>query len=432
IVSKVKDQVGPVYEDYKAINDAKLKYKAPAIGIDLGTTYCCVAVYQNEEVDVIPNSIGENTTPSYVVFDEDEIIVGKTAKDKAYLKPQDTMYDVKRMCGRHFDEEKIQRLRKYWPFTIVKSDDGKIKIKVQNKYLLPEQVIKEILIHLKHTADKYLGEPVINAVVTVPAYFSPSQRALTKDACYKAGLNVLQFISEPAAAAVAYGLDPQHKIDKRSCLIFDLGGGTFDVAVLELHRNEIIIKAIDGDPYLGGEDFDNAMIDYCVEAFKREHGIDLTTVGTKFERDKRFKRIKTQCELQKVYLSAARQVKVSIDAIHGGIPLLVPLTRDIFSELIKPSVDNCMKVVDQILSKCEMKETDIHEVMVVGGSSRIPYVQSRLSEKFGGRPLLKRVVPEEAVAHGAAILAFNIEHPDAGLPNVFIQDSNFQSLLDIR
>ncbi|CAG7827407.1 unnamed protein product, partial [Allacma fusca] len=200
----------------------------------------------------------------------------------------------------------------------------------------------------------------------------------------------------------------------RSCLIFDLGGGTFDVAVLELHRNEINIKAIDGDPYLGGEDFDNAMIDFCVKAFKREHGIDLTTVGTKFERDKRLKRIKTQCELQKCYLSAARQVNVSIDAIHGEIPLIVLLTRDILSELIKPSVDNCMKVVDQILSKCEMKEADNHDVMVVGGSSRIPYVQSRLSEKFGGRPLLKRVVPEEAVAHGAAILAFNIEHPDAG------------------
>ncbi|CAG7716700.1 unnamed protein product, partial [Allacma fusca] len=285
IIRKVKDQVGHVYAEYKAINTAKLISNAPAIGIDLGTTYCCVAVYRNEEIDVVPNSVGKNTTPSYVVFKEEEIIVGNTAKDKAYLNPQETIYDVKRMCGRHFDEEKIQKLRKYWPFTIVKGDDGKIQIEVQKKYLLPEQVITEILTHLKHTADEYLVEPVINAVVTVPAYFSPRQRALTKDACNKAGLNVLQFISEPAAAAVAYGLHLKNENAKRSCLIFDLGGGTFDVAVLKFHKKKIKIKAIDGDPFLGGEDFDNSMIEYCLEAFKREHGIDLMTEGTEFIRD---------------------------------------------------------------------------------------------------------------------------------------------------
>ncbi|CAG7733879.1 unnamed protein product, partial [Allacma fusca] len=310
---------------------------------------------------------------------------------------------------------------------IGKGEDGKIQIKVQNKCLLPEQVITEILINLKESADIFLGDSVINAVVTVPAYFSPRQKALTKESCHKAGFNVLQFTSEPAAAAVAYGIHLQYENDKRICLIFDLGGGTFDVAVLELYRNEIKIKAIDGDPYLGGEDFDNAMIGYCIQAFQREHGIDLRTAGSDFERDKRLKRIKTECEIQKRYLSATTRVKVSMDSIHGEIPLVVPFTRDIFSELIKPSVDKCMEVVDQILNKCEMNETDIDDVMVVGGSSRIPYVQSRLSEKFGGKPLLKRIKPEEAVAHGAAILAFNVENPHACLPNVFILDSRFRS-----
>ncbi|CAG7819677.1 unnamed protein product, partial [Allacma fusca] len=214
---------------------------------------------------------------------------------------------------------------------------------------------------------------------------------------------------------VAYGLHLQREDHKRNCLIFDLGGGTFDVTFLELHKKKIKIKAIGGDSFLGGEDFDNAMIDNCLEAFEREHGIDLRTVGCKFERDKRLKRIRKECEIQKRYLSATTNLNVSMDDIHGVIPMVVHFTRDIFNQLIKPYVDKCMEVVDQILTKFQVKEMDIDDIVVAGGSTRVSYLQSRLSEKFGGRPLLKRIAQEEVVAHGAAILAYHFETPE--IPN---------------
>ncbi|CAG7732350.1 unnamed protein product, partial [Allacma fusca] len=394
-INKVKEHVTPEYQKFKIINARKKTLNFPAIGIDFGTTYCCVAVCRNNgEVEIIPNSVGENTTPSYVRLDADEVIVGNHAKDTAYRSLQETIYDLKRMCGRHFNDPNIQKLSKYWPFDLDKGEDGKIQIKVQNQTLLPEQVLTHLLTYLKGTADEFLGDPVINAVITVPAYFDPKQRAITKDACDKVGLNVLQFISEPAAAAVAYGLHYKNEDTKRNCLVFDLGAGTFDIAVLKFHKNKIKIKAIGGDPFLGGVDFDNSMIDYCVEAFEREHRINLMTAGSKSERDKRLNRIKTECEIQKRQLSSSTKAKVSVDPIHGDIPLVVPFTRDVFYKIIKPSVDKCMEIVDQVLRKCEMKETDIDDIMILGGSSRIPYVQSRLSEKFGGRSLLKRVKPE--------------------------------------
>ncbi|CAG7786068.1 unnamed protein product [Allacma fusca] len=244
-----------------------------------------------------------------------------------------------------------------------------------------------MLFYLKETADDYLGDPLI---------------------------------SEPAAAAVAYGLHLNIESERRTCLIFDLGGGTFDVAIAEFHKKKMKIMAIDGDAYLGGEDFDNSMMQYCVDVFEREHGVDLLRVGGKAERSRRKQRIKMECENQKRALTFRPDVKVSIDAIYKENSLTVGFSRDTFSELIKPHLDKCMKIVDQILANCQMKETHINDIMIVGGSSRIPYVQSRLSEKFGGRSLLKRIAPELAVAHGAALVAYHSENPE--LLNVAIQD----------
>ncbi|CAG7722474.1 unnamed protein product, partial [Allacma fusca] len=254
------------------------------------------------------------------------------------------------------------------------------------------------------------NDTVINAVVTIPAYFNPRQKTLTNEACNKAGLNVIRFISEPAAAAVAYGVHLKDQSGKRKGLIFDLGGGTFDVAILELENKKIKILATDGDSYLGGEDFDNSLIQHCVDVFKGEHGVDLMTVESDAERSKRLKRLKMECEKQKCYLSSSAKVKISMDSICGEKSLNVIVTRDAFSKLIKPGVDKCMKVVDRVLEKCGMKEADIDDVMVVGGSTRIQCVQERLSEKFGGIKLMKQVNQEQAVAHGAAILAHGIEN----------------------
>ncbi|CAG7818566.1 unnamed protein product, partial [Allacma fusca] len=290
------------------------------------------------------------------------------------------------------------------------AEDGKIEIKLKKQILLPEQVLVNLVAHFKKRADEYFNDNAINVVVTVPAYFNRRQKVLTHEACNKAGLNVIRFISEPAAAAVAYGVHLQNQSGKRKGLIFDLGGGTFDVAILELENKKIKILATDGDPYLGGEDFDNSLIQHCVDTFKGKHGVDLMKVGSDAKRSIDLKRLKIECEKQKRFLSSAGKATISMDAVYGSELLVVTVTRDTFSKLIKPNVDKCMKVVDQILAKCQMKEADIDDVMLVGGSTRIPYVQERLSEKFGGKHLMKKIKQEEAVARGAAIVAYNIEN----------------------
>ncbi|CAG7820737.1 unnamed protein product [Allacma fusca] len=412
-IIKFKEHFAAIYEDTKKTNQKKLESKAQVLGIDIGTTYCCVAYFNkdSEEVQTIVNECGKNTTPSYVQLNDDnEIIVGGIAEYVTDLNVKDTIFDIKRMYGRHFEEEEIQKLKKYWPFQVVHGEDGKIKILFGQEVLYPEELLVNLVNHLKVMAEEYLDEMVINAVIAIPAYFNRRQRFLTTEACNKAGLNVIRFISEPAAAGLTYSSYFKKQKGKQTCLIFDLGGGALNVAILEIGNEIIKILATDGDPNVGGRDFTNSILQHCVDTFKKENGVDLMEVGSYPERSMRLKRMTTECEKMKCSLSETKKVCISVVNIYYEKSLTVLVTRDEVSELIRPYIDKCMKVVDQVLANCQRKEADIDDVMLVGGSTRIPYVQERLSEKFGESKLMKLFKQQGAVAHGAALLAYSIEN----------------------
>ncbi|XP_015753975.1 PREDICTED: heat shock cognate 71 kDa protein-like [Acropora digitifera] len=375
---------------------------APAVGIDLGTIYSCVGVFQHGKVEIIANDQGNRTTPSYVAFNDTERLIGDSAKNQVARNPTNTVFDVKRLIGRKFDEYSVQSDMKHWPFK-VESKGGRPKIRVnhkgQTKTFSAEEISSMVLTKMKETAEAYLGKKVTDAVVTVSAHFNDSQRQATKDAGIIAGLNVLRIINEPTAAAIAYGLYKK-KGGENNVLIFDLGGGTFDVSVLTIDGGIFEVKATRGVTHLGGEDFDNRMVDYFKKEFKRKYKKDIS------DNKRAMRRLRTACERAKRTLSASAQASIKIDSLYEGIDFSEPISRAKFEEINADLFRGTIEQVREAIRDSKLQRTDIHEVVLVGGSTRIPKIQQLLKEFFGGtKELNKTINPDEAVAYGAAVLA---------------------------
>ncbi len=372
-----------------------------AIGIDLGTTYSCVGIYQNGKVEIIANDQGNRTTPSYVGFTENERLIGDAAKAMAALNPSNTIYDVKRLIGRDYNDKDLQQDLKSLPYKIVNCN-GKPKVEVEfkgeTKLFTPEEISAMILTKMKETAETYLGKPVKDAVITVPAYFNDAQRQATKDAGVIAGLNVLRIINEPTAAAIAYGLDKNHK-DEKSVLIFDCGGGTHDISILTIDDGVFEVKAVSGDGHLGGSDIDNALVQFLADEFKKKNGKDLSA------NKKSMSRLKVAAERAKRTLSSSTTASVEIDALYEGIDFYVNITRAKLESLSASFFKRAMDPLDIALSDAKMSKSDIDDIILVGGSTRIPKIQEMLSTYFNGKELCRSINPDEAVAYGAAVQA---------------------------
>jgi L1 cell adhesion molecule like protein len=375
--------------------------KGIAIGIDLGTTYSCVGVWQNDRVEIIANDQGNRTTPAYVAFTDNERMIGDSAKNQAALNPNNTIFDAKRLIGRKYNDQHVQSDIKSFPFKVIDQDNKpliNVNYKNENKNFQPEEISAMILVKMKEIAEAYLGHDVKNAVVTVPAYFNDAQRAATKDAGTIAGLNIIRIINEPTAAAIAYGLDK--KTDKETnILIFDLGGGTFDVSILTIEEGIFEVKSTAGDTHLGGEDFDNRLIHHFIQEFKRKHKHDISNNA------RSIRRLRTACERAKRTLSSTTQTSIEIDSLFEGMDFFSSLTRARFEELCMDLFRKTMEPVEKVLKDAKMSKNDIHEVVLVGGSTRIPKVQQLLSDFFNGKELSKSINPDEAVAYGAAVQA---------------------------
>jgi L1 cell adhesion molecule like protein len=378
------------------------KIEGPCVGIDLGTTYSCVGIMKNNTVEIIANDQGNRTTPSYVAFTDSERLIGEAAKNQAAMNPKNTVFDAKRLIGRKFSDSTVANDMKGWPFA-VRAKGEKPVIEVEHlsktKQFTPEEISAMVLTRMKDTAEAYLGEPVKNAVVTVPAYFNDQQRQATKDAGAIAGLNILRIINEPTAAAISYGLTTKKK-GESNVLIFDLGGGTFDVSLLSIDDGVFEVKATAGDTHLGGEDFDQRMMDHFVREFKRQNnGADLT------KSDRAVRRLRTACERAKRTLSSATRASVEIDSLYDGIDFNSSLTRARFEDLCGDYFRNCLVPVEKVLRDAGVSKSQVDEVVLVGGSTRIPKVQSLIKDFFNGKELCKSINPDEAVAYGAAVQA---------------------------
>lgn len=377
--------------------------KSPAIGIDLGTTYSCVGVFQHGKVEIIANDQGNRTTPSYVAFTDTERLIGDAAKNQTALNPENTLFDAKRLIGRKFNEPSVTSDMKHWPFRVVESDGKKPKLQVkfrgQKKSFTPEEISSMVLSKMKETAESYLGCQVVDAVVTVPAYFNDSQRQATKDAAAIAGLNVLRIVNEPTAAALAYGLDKNLKGTK-NVLIFDLGGGTFDVSVLTIDDGSLFeVKSTAGDTHLGGEDFDNRLVSHFVQVFKRKHQKDLK------DSSRALRRLRTACERAKRTLSSNSEVSIEIDSLYEGIDFYTKITRARFEELCANLFRSTLEPVEKALRDAKLDKANIDDIVLVGGSTRIPKIQKMLQNFMNGKNLNKSINPDEAVAYGAAVQA---------------------------
>jgi heat shock protein 1/8 len=376
--------------------------KCTAIGIDLGTTYSCVGVWQNDRVEIIANDQGNRTTPSYVAFTDSERLIGDAAKNQVAMNPENTVFDAKRLIGRRFGDKEVQDDMKHWPFKVIdKSTKPMIQIdfKGETKQFSPEEISSMVLLKMKQTAESYLGCEVKDAVVTVPAYFNDSQRQATKDAGAIAGLNVLRIINEPTAAAIAYGLDKGKQDGEKHILIFDLGGGTFDVSLLAIDAGIFEVKATAGDTHLGGEDFDNRMVNHFVDEFKRKFKKDLSGNA------RALRRLRTACERAKRTLSSATQASIEIDSLMDGIDFYTSITRARFEELNADLFRNTMEPVEKVLKDSGLSKSQIDEIVLVGGSTRIPKIQKMVSDFFSGKEPCKSINPDEAVAYGAAVQA---------------------------
>lgn len=378
------------------------KLEGYSVGIDLGTTYSCVGVWQHGQVDIISNDQGYRTTPSYVAFTETERLVGEAAKSQTAMNPVNTVFDAKRLIGRDFEDESVQKDTRTWPFKVVKGEGGRPKIQVldkgEEKEFNAEEISAMVLGRLKRTAEDYLGGEVKNAVITVPAYFNDTQRSATKDAGRIAGLNVLRVINEPTAAALAYGLGKSAKEEETNVLIFDLGGGTFDVSLLTIEDGIFEVKATAGDTHLGGEDFDSNMVQHFCQEFKRKHR------GKDMSGDPRaLRRLRSACERAKRTLSSATQAFIEIDALYDKTDFVSTISRAKFEEMNMTLFRRTMDPVEKVLRDARMAKADVNEVVLVGGSTRIPKIQAMLSEFFGGKVLNKTINPDEAVAYGATV-----------------------------
>lgn len=375
---------------------------ATAIGIDLGTTFSCVGVWKNGSVEIIANDMGERTTPSYVSFSETERLVGQAAKNQCARNPENTVFDAKRLIGRKFDDPVVKADCKLWPFTVKSGSQGRPVIEVlfkgEKRTFFPEEVSSMVLGKMKETAEAFIGQTVKDAVVTVPAYFNDSQRQATKDAGRIANLNVLRIINEPTAAAIAYGLDKANK-EERNVLIFDLGGGTFDVSLLTIDDGVFEVMATAGDTHLGGEDFDNKLVEHCVNDFKRKNRLDLRSSA------RAMRRLRTQCEQAKRTLSAAVRATIEVDSLFEGVDYHATITRARFEQLCGEDFRNCLEPVKKVLNDAKCSKSDVQDVVLVGGSTRIPKIQQLLSDFFNGKELNKSINPDEAVAYGAAVQA---------------------------
>lgn len=377
--------------------------KTSAIGIDLGTTYSCVGVYENGNVTIISNDQGNRTTPSYVAFTETERLIGDAAKNQANINYENTVHDVKRLIGRRFGEESLQNDLRNCAYKVVDENDKPI-VQVQYKgeecKYSPEQVSSMILQKMKQIAESYLGHPVTDAVITVPAYFNDAQRQATKDAGTIAGLNVLRIINEPTAAAIAYGLQKKTE-DEQNILVYDLGGGTFDVSILTLCEGIYEVKSVAGNTRLGGSDFDSIITDFLVDDFlKKNKNLSRDDITDKTKR-----RLRTQAERLKRNLSASASATIEIDSLCKGVDYNTTISRAKFEELCGKMFKNTLVEVEKALTDAKMSKGDIHEIVLVGGSTRIPKVQQLLSEFFNGKELCKGINPDEAVAYGATIQA---------------------------
>jgi len=372
-----------------------------AIGIDLGTTYSCVGVWRDNRCEIIANDQGNRTTPSYVAFSNDERIIGDGAKNQAAMNPTNTVYDAKRLIGRDFNDPVIQKEIQGFPFNV--KDDGhnkpiiEVEYKDETKSFHPEEISSMVLIKMKETAEAYLGEEITDAVVTVPAYFNDGQRQATKDAGAIAGLNVLRIINEPTAAAIAYGLDNLSK--EQNVLIFDLGGGTFDVSLLNIDAGIFEVRATAGDTHLGGEDFDHLMMQHFMAEFKRKHRLDIS------DNKRAVRRLKTACEKAKRTLSSSATASLEIDSFYEGVDFFTNITRAKFESLCMNLFQKCIQPVSKVLQDAGCSKDQVDEIVLVGGSTRIPKVQEMLSTFFNGKELNKRVNPDEAVAYGACVQA---------------------------
>ncbi|AET39699.1 Hsp70 family ATPase SSA3 Ecym_4678 [Eremothecium cymbalariae DBVPG len=372
-----------------------------AVGIDLGTTYSCVAHFSNDRVEIIANDQGNRTTPSYVAFTDTERLIGDAAKNQAAINPANTVFDAKRLIGRKFDDAEVTNDAKHFPFEVV-NVEGKPNIRVEfkgdSKTFTPEEISSMVLGKMKETAESYLGTTVKDAVVTVPAYFNDSQRQATKDAGAIAGLNVLRIINEPTAAAIAYGLDKKGQ-SEHNVLIFDLGGGTFDVSLLSIDDGIFEVKATAGDTHLGGEDFDNRLVNHLSQEFKRKNKKDLST------NQRSLRRLRTAAERAKRALSSSSQTSIEIDSLFEGVDFYTSITRARFEELCSDLFRSTLDPVEKVLRDSKLDKSQIDEIVLVGGSTRIPKIQKLVSDFFNGKEPNRSINPDEAVAYGAAVQA---------------------------
>jgi L1 cell adhesion molecule like protein len=388
------------------------------VGIDLGTTYSCVGFWQNDRVEIIANDQGNRTTPSYVAFTDTERLIGDAAKNQCAMNPMNTIFDAKRLIGRKFDDPVVQADMKHWPFKLV-SDSGTPKIQVEfkgeTKTFAAEEISSMVLTKMKETASAFVGKDIKDVVVTVPAYFNDSQRQATKDAGAIAGLNVLRIINEPTAAAIAYGLDKK-SAGEANVLIFDLGGGTFDVSLLTIDDGIFEVKATAGDTHLGGEDFDNRLVNHFTQEFKRKHKKDMTG------NPRAMRRLRTACERAKRQLSSSANANIEIDSLFEGVDFYSSITRARFEDLCADLFRGTLEPVEKVLRDSKIDKGSVHEVVMVGGSTRIPKVNELVSSFFNGKEPCRSINPDEAVAYGAAVQACVLTGGSTGDTDLLLLD----------
>ncbi|XP_062174129.1 heat shock cognate 70 kDa protein-like isoform X2 [Alnus glutinosa] len=393
--------------------------EGPAIGIDLGTTYSCVAVWQHNRVEIIANDQGNRTTPSQVAFTDRGRLVGEAAKNQVTSNAVNSIFDAKRLIGRRFSDSLVQKDIKLWPFKVIESSADKPLIAItyrgEEKRFDAEEISSMVIRKMRRIAEAYLGRTVKNAIITIPANFNDSQRKATMNAGKIAGLNVMRILNEPTAVAIGYGLD-KRDIGKRNVLIFDLGGGTTDVSLLTIDKGKFEVKAVAGDTHLGGEDFTNRMLKYFIEIFKRRHKEDISGNA------KAMTKLRVACERAKRVLSSKTETRIEVDFLYKGIDFSSIITRAKFVELNRDLFKKSIELVEKCLIDAEMNKRKVDDVVLTGGSSKIPKVQELLQNFFDGKQLNKSINPDEAVAYGAAVQAANLAGMGGKVEQIVLSD----------